>query len=122
MIEIKPIKTTKQYKQYLDWAEEQFDRKIKPNTLLGEKLQVILILIKNYEDEHYPVPKPDPIDVLKLKMLEKGMKSKDLIGKLGTKGHVSAILNKRKALTLKAAKLLHKELGIPAEILLATTE
>jgi len=79
----------------------------------------MLILLKNYEDEHYPIPKPDPIDVLKLKILEKGMKSKDLIGTLGTKGHVSAILNRRKALTLQTAKLLHKELGIPAEILLS---
>ena len=78
----------------------------------------MLILIKNYEDQHYPVPKPDPIDVLKLKMLERGMKSKDLVGKLGTKGHVSAILNRRKSLTLQTAKMLHKELGIPAEILL----
>jgi HTH-type transcriptional regulator / antitoxin HigA len=118
-MEIKIIKTKKQYEQWLQWVDEQFEKKIKPNSALGEKLQVILILLKNYEDEHYPVPKPDPIDVLKLKMLEKGMKSKDLIGKLGTKGHVSAILNRRKALTLQAAKMLHKELGIPAEILLA---
>lgn len=99
--------------------DEQFDKKINPNSVLGEKLQVILILLKNYEDKHYHVPIPDPIEVLKLKMLEKGMKSKDLVGKLGTKGHVSAILNRRKALTLQTAKLLYTELGIPAEILLA---
>jgi len=118
-MEIKPIKTKKQYEQWMQWVDEQFDQKIKPNSIIGEKLQVILILLKNYEDEHFPVPKPDPIDVLKLKMLEMGIKSKDLVGKLGTKGHVSAILNKRKSLTLQSAKLLHKELGIPAEILLS---
>jgi HTH-type transcriptional regulator/antitoxin HigA len=118
-MEIKTIKTKKQYGQSLKWVDEQFNKKIKSSSAIGEKLQVILILIKNYEDEHYPVPKPDPIDVLKLKMLQRGMKSKDLIGKLGTKGHVSAILNRRKGLTLQTAKLLHKELGIPAEILLA---
>jgi HTH-type transcriptional regulator/antitoxin HigA len=118
-MEIKPIKTKKQYQEWLRWVDEQFDKKIKPTSVTGEKLQVVLVLLKNYEDEHYPVPKPDPIDVLKLKMLEKGMKSKDLVGKLGTKGHVSAILNRRKALTLQAAKLLYKELGIPAEILLS---
>jgi HTH-type transcriptional regulator/antitoxin HigA len=118
-MEIKPIKTKRQYEQWLQWVDEQFEKKVKSDSAIGEKLQVILILIKNYEDEHYPVPKPDPIDVLKLKMLEKGMKNKDLVGKLGTKGHVSAILNKRKSLTLEAAKMLHKELGIPAEILLS---
>jgi HTH-type transcriptional regulator/antitoxin HigA len=118
-MELKPINTKKQYDQWLQWIDEQFDKKIKPNTPEGEKLQIALILIKKYEDEHYTVPKPDPIDVLKLKMLEKGMKSKDLVGLLGTKGHVSAILNRRKSLTLQAAKMLHKELGIPAEILLS---
>ena len=118
-MEIKPIKTKKQYGQWLQWADEQFDKTPKPNSAEGEKLQVILVLLKNYEDEHFPVPKPDPIDVLKLKMLEKGIKNKDLVGKLGTKGHVSAILSRRKALTLKAAKMLYKELGIPAEILLS---
>ncbi len=118
-MELKPINTKKQYDQWLQWIDEQFDKVIKPNTPEGEKLQIALILIKKYEDEHYTVPKPDPIDVLKLKMLEKGMKSKDLVGLLGTKGHVSAILNRRKSLTLQAAKMLHKELGIPAEILLS---
>jgi HTH-type transcriptional regulator/antitoxin HigA len=118
-MEIKPIKTKKQYEEWLQWIDEQFDKKVKPNSPAGEKLQVVLVLLKNYEEEHYTVPKPDPIDVLKLKMLEKGMKSKDLVGMLGTKGHVSAILNRRKSLTLQAAKLLYKELGIPAEILLS---
>ena len=119
IMEIKAIKTKKQYQEWLHWVDEQFDKKIKPNSVTGEKLQVVLVLLKNYEDEHYQIPKPDPIDVLKLKMLEKGMKSKDLVGKLGTKGHVSAILNRRKGLTLQAAKLLYRELSIPAEILLS---
>lgn len=118
-MDIKPVKTKKQYEQWLQWVDEQFNNPPKPNSTEGEKLQVILVLLKNYEDEHYAIPKPDPIDVLKLKMLEKGIKNKDLVGKLGTKGHVSAILSRRKALTLQAAKLLYKELGIPAEILLS---
>ena len=117
-MEIKPIKTKKQYELALQQANLLFDKKIKPSSPLGEKLQVLLILIKNYEDVHYPIPRPDPIDVLKLKMLEKGLKSKDLVGKIGTKGHISAILSRRKALTLQTAKILHKELGIPAEVLL----
>lgn len=118
-MDIKPINTKKQYGQWLQWVDEQLDKNPKPNSTAGEKLQVVLVLLKNYEDEHYAIPKPDPIDVLKLKMLEKGIKNKDLVGKLGTKGHVSAILSRRKALTLQAAKLLYKELGIPAEILLS---
>lgn len=118
-MELKIIKTKKQYQQYLDWVDELFDKKVKPNTVAGEKLQVALLLIKQYEDIHYPIPVPDPIEAIKLKMQEKGLKNKDLVGKVGTKGYVSALLNKRKPLTLELAKLFHRQLGIPAEILLS---
>lgn len=118
-IRLKVIKTKKEYQEYLDWVDEMFDKKIKPNTPDGEILQVALLLIKQYEDEHYPIPVPDPIEAIKLKMLEKGIKNKDLVGKVGTKGYVSALLNKRKPLTLELAKLFHNELGIPADILLS---
>lgn len=119
MIEIKTIKTKKQYQQYLDWVDKMFDKKVKPGTKEGDLLQVVLILIKNYEDTHYLVPVPDAIEVLKLKMQEKGIRNKDLVGLLGSKSHVSNILSKRKGLTLENAKVLHKELGVPAEVLLS---
>mgnify|MGYP001351316110 CR=1 FL=1 len=118
-MELKPIKSKKQYQEYLSWVDMQFDKKIKSSTAEADKLQVVLILIKDYEDQYFPVPKPDPIDVVKLKMLEKGLKNQDLVGKIGSKGHVSAILSKRKSLTLQTARLLHKEFGIPAEVLLS---
>jgi HTH-type transcriptional regulator/antitoxin HigA len=62
---------------------------------------------------------PDPIEAIKLKMEERGMRNKDLVGKVGSKGYVSALLNKRKPLTLELAKLFHREFSIPAEILLS---
>ncbi|WP_439516130.1 helix-turn-helix domain-containing protein [Sediminibacterium sp.] len=118
-MELKIIKTKKQYQEYLDWVDKQFDRRIKPKSAEGEKVQVALLLIKQYEDVHYPVPVPDPIEVIKLKMQDLGLKNKDLVGKFGSKGYVSALLNKRKPLTLELAKLFHRELSIPAEVLLA---
>lgn len=118
-IQLKPIKSEKQYETYLDWVNTQFDKKIKPNTPQGELLQVVLLLIKEYENQHYPVPLPDPIEAVKLRMKEKGLKNKDLVGKIGSKGYVSAILNKKKPMTLEVAKLFHKELGIDAETLLS---
>jgi HTH-type transcriptional regulator / antitoxin HigA len=118
-MELRIIKTKKQYQEYLDWIDLQFDKKVKPNSVTGEKVQVALLLIKQYEDEHYPVPLPDPIDAIKLKMQDLGLKNKDLVGKVGSKGYVSALLNKRKPLTLELARLFHKELSIPADILLA---
>lgn len=118
-MELKIIKNGRQYQQYLNWVDDMFDKKVKPSTPEGEKLQVALLLIKQYEDIHYPIPVPDAIEAIKLKMQEKGLKNKDLVGKVGTKGYVSALLNRRKPLTLELARLFHKELAIPAEILLA---
>ena len=118
-MELKIIKTKKQYGQYLDWVDVQFNNKVKSNTSQGEKLQVALLLIKQYEDANYPIPLPDPIDAIKFKMDELGLKNKDLVGKVGSKGYVSSLLNKRKPLTLELAKLFHQELNIPAEILLS---
>jgi HTH-type transcriptional regulator/antitoxin HigA len=118
-MELKIIKTKKQYELCLDWVDLQFDNKVKANTPQGEKLQVALLLIKQYEDAHYPIPLPDPIEAIKVKMDELGLKNKDFVGKVGSKGYVSSVLNKKKPLTLALAKLFHQELNIPAEVLLA---
>lgn len=118
-MKLKPIKTKKEYQQYLDWVDEQFDKKIKANSPEGEQLQIALLLIKHYEDEHYPIPTPDPIEAIKLKMSEKGLKNKDLVGVVGSKGYVSSLLNGKKTLTLEIARVFHRKLGVPAEILLS---
>ena len=118
-MELKIIKTKKQYEQFLNWVDVQFNKKVKSNTPQGEKLQVALLLIKQYEDANYPIPLPNPIDAIKFKMDELGLKNKDLVGKVGSKGYVSSLLNKRKPLTLELAKLFHQELNIPAEVLLS---
>jgi HTH-type transcriptional regulator / antitoxin HigA len=118
-MELKIIKTKKQYQEYLDWVDKQFDNHVKPNSPLGEKVQVALLLIKQFEDANYPVPLPNAIDAIKLKMQDMGLKNKDWVGKVGSKGYVSALLNKRKPLTLELARLFHQELSIPAEVLLS---
>ena len=111
-MELKIIKTKKQYEQYLNWVDVQFENKVKSTTPQGEKLQVALLLIKQYEDANYPIPLPDPIDAIKVKMNELGLKNKDLVGKMGSKGYVSSLLNKKKPLTLELAKLFHQELKL----------
>jgi len=58
-------------------------------------LQVALLLIKQYEDAHYLIPIPDPIDAIKAVMEEKGLRNKDLVGEIGNKGYVSALLNRK---------------------------
>lgn len=118
-MELHLIKSEEQYEKYLNWVDEMFDCGIDPDSLEGEKVQIALLLIKQYEDIHYPIPLPDPIEAIKLKMEELGLKNKDLVGKVGSKGYVSSILSKRKPLTLELAKLFHREFNIPAEVLLA---
>ncbi len=119
MKELKLIKTRKQHQEALDWVDNMLDRKVKPTSPAGEKLQVVLLLIRHYEDVHYPIPMPDPIDAIRLKMDELGLKNKDLVGEIGSKGYVSALLNKRKPLTLELAKIFHRKLDIPARVLLS---
>ncbi|HEX8461199.1 MAG TPA: helix-turn-helix domain-containing protein [Segetibacter sp.] len=118
-MDLKAIRNEKDYEDYLTWVDEMFDAKVTLNTREGEKLEVALILIKQYEDEHYSIPTPNPIDAIKLKMEEKGLKNRDLVEKIGSKGYISALLNKQKPLTLNLARKFHKELGIPAEVFLA---
>jgi HTH-type transcriptional regulator / antitoxin HigA len=118
-MELKIIKTKEQYEEFLDWVDMLFDKKVKADTPQGEKLQIALLLIKQYEDANYPIPLPDPIDAIRVKMNELGLKNKDLVGKVGSKGYVSSLLNKKKPLTLELVKIFHQELNIPAEVLLS---
>lgn len=115
-MELKPIKSEKEYEGFLAWVDEQFDQKLEPASPEGQKLQVALLLIKQYEDERYPVPAPDVLSAIKLKMQEKGLQSKDLVGIVGSKGYVSSLLSGKKPLTLQLAKIFHQKLGIPAEV------
>lgn len=118
-MELKLIKTDSEYEMMLEWIDRQLDLKPDPNSAEGNSLQIALLLIKAYEDEHYPIPAPDPIEAIKLKMDERGLKSKDLVGWVGSKSYVSALLNRKKPLTLKLAKIFHEKLGIPAQVLLS---
>src|SRR4051812_48116078 len=99
-MKLKIIKTKREYETYINWVDEMFDKKVSANSPEREELQVALLLIKQYEDAHFPIPYPDPIDAIKAKMEERGLKNKDLVGIIGTKGYVSALLNKRKPLNL----------------------
>ncbi len=86
----------------------------------ADELALLLVLVKDYEDKHIHLPEMDPIEVIKLKMAERGMKAKDLEPLIGTKGHVSSILSGRREITLKMAQRLREYFHLPAEIFLHT--
>lgn len=116
---LKPIKNEEEYETILAWVDAQFDLAVPFDSPAGEQVQIALLLIKAYEDVHYPIPTPDPIEAVKLKMLEKGIKNKDLAIWIGSKSYVSALLSRKKPLTLRIAQLFHQKLGIPADVLLS---
>lgn len=112
----KVIKTEAEYNAAVKRTMEIFHAE--EGTLEGDELDLLLVLVKDYEDKHIQLPDIDPIEVVKLKMEEKKLKPKDLQPILGSKGHVSSILSKRRELTLRTAKQLHEYFQIPAEIFL----
>ena len=114
---IKIIKNEEDYDVALARADQIFDAQL--NTPEGEELALLLLVIKDYESKHHPVPPPDPVEAIKLTMQEHGLKAKDLVPLLGSKSYVSQILNRRKPLTAEMMRALHHHLGIPAEVLLA---
>jgi HTH-type transcriptional regulator / antitoxin HigA len=117
-MEILPIKSDNEYQLMLDWVGSQFDAMPDVDSADGQQLQIALLLIKAYEDVHYKIPVPDAIKAVKQKMEEKGLQNKDLVQWIGSKGYVSALLNKKKPMTLKLAKIIHQKLGIPAGVIL----
>lgn len=84
----------------------------------ADELALLLVLVKDYEDKHIHLPEINPIEVIKLKMAERGIKAKDLEPLIGSKGHVSSILSGRREITLKIAQRLKDYFHLPAEIFL----
>jgi HTH-type transcriptional regulator / antitoxin HigA len=113
----KLIKTEEDYNLALARIDELFDSK--PESKDFDEVELLLALVELYEEKHYRIEAPDPIEAIKFRMEQMGMKRVDLAKYLGTRGRVSEILNKQRNLTLAMIKKLHKEFGIPAESLLA---
>ena len=114
-MEIKVIKTEQDYNRALKRLEDFFHAAI--NTREGDEAELLSILIEKYEDEHYSIGMPDPIEAVKFRMEQMGMKQKDLAEVLGFTSRVSEILNCRRKLTLKMIRKLSSKLKIPAEVL-----
>ena len=72
----------------------------------AEELELLILLVKDYDERHYSLPAANPLEIIRLKMEERGLKAKDLEPVIGSKGHVSAILSGKRELTLKMARKL----------------
>ncbi|NLN25395.1 MAG: transcriptional regulator [Bacteroidetes bacterium] len=116
-MKLKPIKTDKDYRDALARLEIIFDAPI--NTEEGDEAEILSLLIENYENEHYPIDAPDPIEAIKIRMEELNMRQKDLVGIIGGKSRVSEILNRKKKLTVDMIRDLEKILQISASVLVS---
>lgn len=113
---ITPIKNEKDYQKALCRLEVIFDSK--KGTEQGDELEILSILIDKYENEYFPIGMPDPIEAIKFRMEQMGMKQKDLAEVVGFKSRVSEILNKKRKLTLDMIRKLNTTLHIPTEVLI----
>ena|SRR6218665_1246416 len=113
---IKPIKTKKDYQRALERLEVIFDSK--KGSAEGDELEILGILIEKYEDAHFPVDFPDPIEAIKFRMEQMGYDQTDLAKVVGLKSRASEILNKKRKLTLEMIRELHERLKIPTEVLI----
>jgi HTH-type transcriptional regulator/antitoxin HigA len=116
MIDIRPLKTEKDYEHALKRLELVFDAT--PDTNEGDEAEILTVLIENYEQTHYAIEAPDPIEAIKIRMEDMNLKQKDLIGVIGGKSRVSEVLNRKKRLTVEMIRKLEVELHISASVLI----
>jgi HTH-type transcriptional regulator/antitoxin HigA len=115
-ITVRPINNEADYRAALALANSLFHAE--PGTPDGDHLDVLVTLIEAYEDQHYPIGLPDPIDAIRVRMAEKNLRPRDLESMIGTRGRVSEVLSRKRALTLPMIRRLSKGLDLPAEILI----
>ncbi|MBZ9728306.1 helix-turn-helix domain-containing protein [Salegentibacter sp. JZCK2] len=115
-MKIKPIRNEEDYQNALERLEVIFDAG--KGTEEGDELEILAILIDNYENDNFPIGMPDPIEAIKFRMEQMGMKQKDLAEVIGFKSRVSEILNRKRKLTLEMVRKLNKSLHIPTEVLI----
>ena len=114
-MEIKPIKSEKDYDKALERLEVIFDAK--SNSKEGDEAEILSMLIDTYENKVHPIEAPDPIEAIKIRMEEMNIKQKDLVGILGGKSRVSEILNRKKRLTVDMIRKLEDALQLSASLL-----
>jgi len=113
---IKVIKIEDDYNQAIERLEEIFHAPA--DTKEGDEAEILSILIEKYEDEHYPIEAPDPIEAIKFRMEQMDMSKKDLARIIGYKSRVSELFSRKRKLNLRMIRNLHDKLKIPYESLI----
>ena len=115
MMNIKPIKCEADYDAALSRVDYLMDAKL--DTAEGDELDILVTLIEKYEGQHHSIDASNPVEAIRFRMEQYGLKDKDLIPYIGQSGRVSEILNYKRKLTLSMIRKLHTGLKIPTESL-----
>lgn len=115
-MEIRPIKNEADYQAAVKEIERLFEAL--PDTPEGDRLEVLTTLVEAYEEKHYNIPMPDPIEAILYHLESRGLSRRDLEPYIGSRARVSEVLNRKRSLTMEMIRNLHKGLGIPAEVLI----
>ncbi|HEV8080207.1 MAG TPA: helix-turn-helix domain-containing protein [Chitinophagaceae bacterium] len=113
---IKPIKTKIDYEHALARLQVIFDAK--KGTAKGDELELLGMLVDNYENEKFPIGFPDPVEAIKFRMEQLGYNQTDLANVVGLKSRASEILNRKRKLSLEMIRQIHDKLNIPTEVLI----
>ena len=115
-MEIHTIKSAKEYEEALSAIDALIDAPVGSEEV--EKLELLSILVEDYENKHYKIDIPNPIEAIKQRAEQLGLTRKDLETSIGPRGRISEVFNGKRQLTLSMIRRLNKNLNIPAEILI----
>jgi HTH-type transcriptional regulator / antitoxin HigA len=115
-MEIKPIKNERDYRKALKEIDSLMDAR--PNTPEGDRLDVLVTLVEAWEERHWPIDLPDPVEAILFAIEHRGLSRRDLEPFIGSRARVAEVLNHKRPLTLPMIRRLHQGLGIPAEVLI----
>lgn len=114
---IRPIRTDEDHQNALQRIDMLFNAE--PDTLEGDELEILIELVNFYEENHFPIDAPDPVEAIKFRMEQQGMSDADLVPYLGQRSRVSEILSKKRKLSLQMIRKLHAGLNIPLASLIS---
>jgi HTH-type transcriptional regulator/antitoxin HigA len=115
---LKPIKSERQYEEALARIYALMQKNVAPESKESDELEVLSILVKEYEAEHYPVSKPTPLEAIKFRLEQVGLSESELSGILGYRSRKSEILSGKRKLSLAMIRKLSEVLHISAEVLI----
>ena len=116
LTKLRPIKTESDYHAALKEIENLFDAA--PHSPECDRLDILTTLVEAYEQKHFPIEAPDAISAIQYYLEARGLSARDLVTSIGSIEQVNAILDRQKPLSLDVIRRLHKNLGIPAEVLI----